>query len=107
MPQAAEIDTRRATLKAEARAWFEALQDRIPAAFERLEQEAAARRKADELAAQAAALDAKRKVAEQLFDAITGLLGCEELAGEVSESTRVLIENANAVIAMATTTTTA
>ena len=41
MPQAAEIDTRRATLKAEARAWFEALQDRILAAFERLEQEAA------------------------------------------------------------------
>lgn len=71
------------------------------------EQEAAARRKADELAAQAAALDAKRKVAEQLFDAVTGLLGCEELAGEVSESTRGLIKNANDVIAQATTTTTA
>ena len=68
---------------------------------------AAARRKADELAAQAAALDAKRKVAEQLFDAVTGLLDCEELAGEVSESTCALIKNAHDVIAQATTTTTA
>ena len=71
------------------------------------EQAAAARRKADELAAQAAALDAKRKVAEQLFDAVTGLLDCEELAGEVSESTRALIKNAHDVIAQATTKTTA
>ena len=70
------------------------------------EQAAAARRKADELAAQAAALDAKRRVAAQMFDAITGLLGCEELAGEVSESTRVLIKNAHDVIAQATTKTT-
>ena len=66
------------------------------------EQREADERAAKDRAAQAAALDAKRAVANELYDALTGLLACQELNGDVCEDTAYLIQNATAVIAQGT-----
>lgn len=68
------------------------------------EQREADERAAKDRAAQAAALDAKRAIANELYDALTGLLACQELNGDVCEDTAYLIQNATAVIAQGTPT---
>lgn len=97
---------------AEALAWrvesTKLLAELRTAALQReLDAAAEAQRQRDEAAkaeAQRASDEAKAKAATKLYDALVGLLACQELSGTVSTETATLIETANAAIAAAVPT---